>query len=88
MGMLILDEEVVYDGENHERKGQTATVVLLGGDALIEIEFETQDSLGSKRLTTTRDSVARTTVRQSMEVPSYRPPMMDDGRVTEVDPRH
>lgn len=84
MGMLIIDDEVLYDGDYEERKGQMAIVAVLGDGPIIEIVFSTEDTTGSKRLTTTRDSVVQIGVRHSMELHSYRPPV-DDGRTTDTE---
>lgn len=81
MSGINLRDEVIYDGENKERVGQKADVVMLLSGDLIELEFADEDDTGSKRLVTTRDNVAVTSRRLTIGFAA----LVDDGRVTDVD---
>lgn len=81
MSGISLEDEVIYDGANKERVGQKADVVMLLSGDLIEIEFADEDGTGSRRLITTRDSVAVTSRRAT----GWFGVLVDDGRTTDVD---
>jgi hypothetical protein len=84
--MVLVGDEVVYDGENEERRGQPAKVSALGAGYMIEIEFATEDATGHRFMPTLLGSVTVVGERRSMELPSYRPgELADDGRTTDVD---